>query len=51
MTCEICGGRFRDNDKVLPVLRYVTGKNGDFVNPLSSTSFIHLHHLKATVSS
>lgn len=47
MKCDLCGKGFRDDEKVIPILRYVVNhKRGDFVTSTSQNTFIHLHHLK-----
>ena len=49
MTCKICGHKFRDNDKVVPVLRYTMNtKRGDFVRGFSNNEFVHLSCLEAS---
>lgn len=46
MRCLVCGKGFKDGDKVIPVLRYVTNaKRGDFVGS-TPVEHIHLRHLR-----
>jgi len=46
MRCAICGRAFRDNEKVVAVLRFVEAQRRDFVTS-NPDGYIHLAHIEA----
>jgi hypothetical protein len=43
--CWLCGKKFGDDERVIPVCRYITNeKRGDFIGQASD--FIHATHLR-----
>lgn len=46
MKCDLCKRKFKDNDEVVPILRFVVNeRRGSWVTS-QGHRFIHAHHLK-----